>query len=263
MDPSTLNEHCTDVPTPENAFALYGDDWEYFKLKPAGDGRRLYEVLPRGIVSFCDERIGGFYGKSVLELGPYEGYHTAVMARAGARSITAIEANPNNFLKCLIVSNHFKLKNVRFLLGDFSKYFQSNEERFDFVLASGVLYHLATPFEVLWHLTQITDSIGICTTYYDELNQLFKFTGKKRLVTYDDAEPFVLHQRYNPVQVKGKKHGILPEAWMFSLDDLLRFLDFRNFDVELRDRPDDPTRQVGPRIQLLAKRRDTVQSGTA
>ncbi|MEM7454933.1 MAG: class I SAM-dependent methyltransferase [Planctomycetota bacterium] len=255
MELSSLDEHCTDVPAPENAFALFGEDWEYFKLKSTESGRKLFEVLPRGIVRFCDEQIGGFSGKTVLELGPYEGYHTAVMARAGAKSVAAIEANPNNFLKCLIVGNHFRLKNVRFLLGDFSRFFDSNEERFDFVLASGVLYHLTEPLDVLWQLTKITDSIGICTTYYDELNQLFKFTGRKRLVTFDDSEPFVLHQRMNPVEVRGKKHGIQPDAWMFSLDDLLRFLEFCNFDVVMRDRPEDPTRHVGPRVQLFARRR--------
>ena len=68
-----------------------------------------------------NEKIGGFEGKSVLELGPMEAGHSYLMEKFGAANILAIEASTSAFMKCLIVKEILGLK-TRFLLGDFGKY---------------------------------------------------------------------------------------------------------------------------------------------
>ena len=86
----------------------------------------------------------------------------------GAASVTAIEANTHAFLKCLIVKEILQLKRVRFLFGDFLEYLRRDPPRFDFVLASGVLYHLRQPAELIDLLARVTDRALVWTHYYDE-----------------------------------------------------------------------------------------------
>jgi hypothetical protein len=45
--------------------------------------------------SWAIERIGGVQGKTVLELGPLEGWHSCILENAGVRSVVAIEGNTN------------------------------------------------------------------------------------------------------------------------------------------------------------------------
>ena len=60
-------------------------------------------------------------GMNVLELGPLEGGHTYMLEKIGGAIVTAIEANPQSFLKSLILKNYFGLK-AKILYGDFTKY---------------------------------------------------------------------------------------------------------------------------------------------
>lgn len=65
--------------------------------------------------------LGGVQNKSILEIGPFEGFHTVMLERAGASSITSVESGKDNILKCLIVKELSGLTKTRFLLGDAQK----------------------------------------------------------------------------------------------------------------------------------------------
>jgi hypothetical protein len=54
---------------------------------------------------------------SLLELGPLEGAHTYQLEKLGAKSILAIEANVEAFLKCLITKEITGLQVAKFMLG--------------------------------------------------------------------------------------------------------------------------------------------------
>ena len=67
-----------------------------------------YELKAGALATYQDPRIqwvvdccGSLEGRHVLELGPLEGRHTAMLEAAGAR-IDAIEANRLAFMRCLI-----------------------------------------------------------------------------------------------------------------------------------------------------------------
>lgn len=256
MDDTSLSDHCREAAEPENGFLLFSGEWEHFQLEGDSSHRKLVpNRLNDKFVPFCSELYGGFQGKSVLELGPYEGFHTHAICQDGASEVISIEANPRNFLKCLIVQNFYRLAAAQFMLGDFSKYLESQERRFDFVLAAGVLYHLSDPIVVLDRIMNLTDAIGICTTYFDPDRQVFNFTGKTRSSIIPGADPVLLHERSNPEGTRGTKHGVDRAAWMFSLPDLLRFLEQRNFAVQERIVPDNANPNKGPRVQLFAQRR--------
>lgn len=249
-----LDEHCLAYPDQGNAFSLFPSEWEHFEVQSTDTGSQVAgDRLVDKFVPFCSERYGSFSGKTVLELGPYEGYHSHALCKHGATEVISIEANPRNFIKCLIVKNHYQLDSVEFLLGDFTRYLNQTDRKFDFILAAGVLYHLSEPIAVLDRIVSLTDCLGICTTYYDEVKQVFDFTGNTREVELEGADPIILHERINPVGTAGTKHGVDHAAWMFSLADLLRYLEVRDFEVQQREVP--VNAGAGPRVQLYARRR--------
>lgn len=108
---------------------------------------------------------GPLEGRRVLELGPLEGGHTAMLERAGAQ-VLAIEANERAFLRCLVVKNALGLRST-FRLGDFVAYLREASEHFDLIHASGVLYHMADPPELLELLARHGDQVFLWTHYYD------------------------------------------------------------------------------------------------
>jgi hypothetical protein len=123
---------------------------------------------------FQDERltwalkaIGGVVGRSVLELGPLEGAHTYLMDQLGASDITAVEANPRAYLKCLVFKEVTGMRRARFLCGDFMEYLRVTRRHFDVAVGSGVLYHMSSPLELIARLAQTTDIVYLWTHYYD------------------------------------------------------------------------------------------------
>jgi hypothetical protein len=110
---------------------------------------------------------GGFADKDVLELGPFEGYQTHGIARAGARRIVSVEANSINFLKCLCVKELYGLDAAHLLFGDIVGYVATCAERFDVVCASGVLYHLQNPIDCIAGMARLAPYAYVWTHYYD------------------------------------------------------------------------------------------------
>ncbi|WP_204313559.1 hypothetical protein, partial [Klebsiella michiganensis] len=60
---------------------------------------RLYDDAR---IAWLVSSVGGLQGLDVLELGPLEASHTAMLLAAGAKSVLAIEANQLAFLRCLV-----------------------------------------------------------------------------------------------------------------------------------------------------------------
>jgi hypothetical protein len=118
-------------------------------------------------VHWALSELGGVSGQSALELGPLEGGHTYMLEQAGFASILSIEANPRAYLKCLIVKEIVELKRTRFLCGDFVEYLRHSPALVDVVFASGVLYHVINPAELIGLLSRITRRLFLWTHYYD------------------------------------------------------------------------------------------------
>lgn len=57
---------------------------------------------------------------------------------------------------------------VEFKYGDFVSYLESTAELFDFIIASGVLYHLKNPIKALELILSKSHSVLIWTHYYDK-----------------------------------------------------------------------------------------------
>jgi hypothetical protein len=97
-----------------------------------------------------------------------EGGHSWMLQCGGVGSLVSVESNRQAFLKCLIVKNILQMNEVEFKLGDFVSYLESSDELFDFILASGVLYHLQSPINALEMMLSKTRSLLVWTHYFDQ-----------------------------------------------------------------------------------------------
>lgn len=251
---NNLDTLCGGSASSANAVDLEDLCWEHF-LRSEHDGEMVSNRVNIPIVSQADTKLGGLANSTILELGAYEGYYSACFEKFGSREIIAIEANPRNFLKCCAVKNHLGLNRTTFLLGDCAEYLRTCQRRFDFVCATGILYHLFDPISALNHICRVTDRIIIDTTYYhpDPKLQGFKFTGATKPIDFPGLETHVLHERLNTVKAYGKKHGIDKVAWMFELNTLEQYLDLQGFRHEtiFKKESYDPHRV---RVNILAER---------
>jgi len=212
-------------------------------------------------IAWLLEQLADVEGQRILELGPLDGGHTAMLHEAGAARIDAIEANRLAFLRCLILKEVMGLDRARFHLGDFCAGFGPVEGRCDLVVASGVLYHLADPLELLARISAMTDTLYIWThvVISDAIRsddpRRVAFTGK--VVEKEVAGCRVrLHQRgYRGAQsVIGYCGGIRNNHFWMERDDLLKALRTLGFDnLQCAHEQDDPAHS-GPSLSILARR---------
>jgi hypothetical protein len=99
----------------------------------------------------------------ILDLGTFEGGHSYQLESYGA-IVTAIEAHPINYLKCLIAKNTLSMT-TKFLLGDFQKYIEKFDAKYDLIFASGVLYHMYDPVSLIRSMSKISKNIFLWSHY--------------------------------------------------------------------------------------------------
>lgn len=170
-----------EAPRSENAFDIQKGNWtsRVPGLKDSQTGS--LELFSDDRILWVISHLEHQSNVKVLELGPLEGAHSFQLESAGM-SVTAIEANVNAFLRCLIVKNHFNLS-TKFVLGDFSSedYIFPNV---DLIVASGVLYHQQNPLSLLKKISQSSDQVFFWSHIYDDRHELWdsnivKLVGKK------------------------------------------------------------------------------------
>lgn len=141
------------------------------------DGRPFLAAKVLG----ASERLDGM---DVLELGPLEGGHTFQLEQLGARSVTAVEASVEAYLKCLVVKETLGLR-ARFLLGDVLEHLAgvaAESRRFEMVFCSGILYHMADPLALIRAIAEITDRCFVWTHYFDPENHRLEHSGREHTV---------------------------------------------------------------------------------
>ena len=163
-----LDAYVLKPPHPQNVLDLFRGEWS--TRMPEGSGLHTEPgtaaLFDTPHIRRSERLLGGFADKRILELGPLEGAHSAMLQQAGAAEIVAIEANSRSFLKCLCVKEVMGLDRVRYRLGDFMQYLETTEERFDITVASGVLYHMSDPLRLLDLICQRTDHLILWTHYF-------------------------------------------------------------------------------------------------
>lgn len=255
MNGTQLDHYTTEEPSHDLAFKIFDGSWSS-NLPGFGFGKSI--LFEDGRIQWLERQCGGFSGKSLLELGPLEAGHTYMLAKGGASRIVAIESNSKAFLKCLVVQNALKF-NAEFLFGDFRKMLARRDEKFDLVVASGVLYHMTDPVALLEDMAYAADSLCIWTHYYDA--DVAK--DNKRLKRHVSNEPTVSQfrdktintYRYNYLEVLDDPKfagGSAPHSQWMTRADLIGVLEAMGMTAIIG--LDDHDHDAGPSILLYATR---------
>jgi hypothetical protein len=250
-----LDKYVTELPSRELAFKIFEGTWS--SIVP-GYGLGRSALFEDSRIDFFVNSCGGVKDKKVLELGPLEGGHTYMLARAGAASIKSIESNTTAFLKCLIVQNALQF-NADFILGDFRPYLDQCVDKYDLVVASGVLYHMLDPAKLICDMGRVSDAIGIWTHYYDadivlgreELKR--KFDNQAKTARVNGREVISHEYRYlEALQWQGFCGGSAPTSYWLTKESILGVLSDLGFSVAIgEDTKDHPN---GPAMTLFAVR---------
>lgn len=258
----SLDLYVADYPDPAVAVDLFKGEWssrlpgiaeESSGPSPLFDDPRMAfwinsvkRVFPNSLI-----RPDAF---SVLELGPLEGGHTYQMAKE-SWDIVAIEANTRAFIRCLLVANMYHIK-ARFLLGNFEKYIAdlSPQQSFDFMLASGVLYHLKKPTETLRRLLRATKSIGIWS-HYASSAYADSQPGRWEQVEYFDScagkmVPGFMQSYGQALSLSSYCGGSAPYSVWMTKDQIMEILNEFGFIVDVEQ--DIVDSASGPSITLFA-----------
>lgn len=174
-----------------------------------------------------------------------------MIEQAGASSIVSIEANPEAYLKCLIVKETVGLERTHFLCGDFIEYLRNSPPHFDAGLASGVLYHLVEPAELIGLLSKITARLYLWTHYYDaniiaaDRNLASMFQGERRSEYAGFRHRLFRYEYWGSFGARRFCGGSRPYAHWMTREDILRCLQHFGFsdirtNFEAADHPDGP-----------------------
>lgn len=246
------------LPCSQNAVDLFKGAW-------SGAFPPEYDVRAGELPLYDDTRIkwlvsslGGLQDLEVLELGPLEASHTAMLLAAGAKSVLAIEANPTAFLRCLIVKELRCLRDAAFLLGDFTKFLEEDRRRWSLIVASGVLYHATDPLRLLEKLSERTDTLFLWTHVVDDAamppdDPRRAFISEVKEQDWR-GERIKLHVRpYGNTNDPKFCGGPNNEPRWMDRGDLLKVLGILGFnDINLGF--DDPAAAAGPSLAIVARR---------
>lgn len=255
-----VEQFATGAPSPQKVLDIFKGEWSSVLPAPYCDceaGRTPLFGDPR--LKWGVERLGGVTDCRVVELGPLEGGHTWMLEQLGAAEITAIEASERAYLKCLTVKELTGLRRARFLYGDSVAYLRDTDERFDVGIASGILYHMTNPVELLALLAARCDRLYLWTHYYDEAALLkvhkvrARFAGATQ-ATYDGFTYTQYRFRYQATRFRlGFSGGTAPHSQWLTRDTILaacRHLGFTHVETAF----DEPNHPYGPCCAFVARR---------
>ena len=257
MNTLSLNrDFIADASSEEAVLSIFQGEWA--SQIPGYQGGGKAALFDDSRIKWLEKQCEGFSGKSILELGPMEGGHTYMLWKAGAASVVSIEGNKRSYLKCLITKELLGYS-AKFKLGDFSKYLATTTERYDFILASGVLYHMAEPITLLENISRATDRIGMWTHYFDEnvivnnkyLKRRFDIPGEP--VNWRGKTITAYRQKYRKEPGRdGFVGGNAPFSCWLRKEDILNVLESLGFSVVIGE--DNKDHKNGPEILLYAQR---------
>lgn len=256
-----LDQYVNTAPDPQQALDIFRGEWAS-RLPPPYDhlSAGQSQLFEDSRIAWLGENVGALTGKTVLELGPLEGGHSYMLERMGAEQVIAVEGNSRAYLKCLIVKELLQLQRVRFLLGDFVEYLRQDGPAFELCVASGVLYHMQNPAELIALLAaRCTKYLYLWTHYYDPAvikpspKLASKFT-ESSISEYRGFQHSLHRYNYQGALFSGAFcGGSAPFSHWLTREDLLRCLKHFGFD-HIRVQFDAPDHPHGPCTSLLAER---------
>jgi hypothetical protein len=207
------------LPTVQNSIGLFSKWTSILPIPGAHVGYMpLFDAEKDPRVLHALRAFGPMTEFDVLDLGSFEGGHSYQLEQCGARSVLGIEANPESFVKSLLMKEALGLK-AKFLYGDFVRYLEETDRRYDLIFASAVLCHMADPLHLLHLIAEHSARAFIWTDYVGGLWGAESFNVERHGVTcryyrYD----------YDPESEGRSYSGIEPYCCRLRKEDILRAL---------------------------------------
>ncbi len=254
-----LDEYIIGMPSAQNALNIL-PGWNHALPPEFGvtGGKGAFYADTR--IAWLIDQVGPLQGKRILELGPLEASHTYMLEQQGPESLYAIEANKLAYLRCLVVKEILNLKIARFLLGDFCEWLEYSKERYDLIVASGVLYHMQDPLRLIELIAARTDTFYLWTHYVSRESMPKDDPRREAFV----GEVEVREHRGIPVHLYrrsylgawknktfcGGAHDL--HRWI-EREDLLALIRKLGFS-DIRIAHDEPAHLYGPSFSVFARR---------
>lgn len=168
------------LPSNQNMIDIFKGSWsskfpDSWGLVNDGDARLFEDDRIKWYIEKLSNLQDKYRFRHILELGPLEGGHTFMLTSEGYY-VKAIEANQKAFMKCLIAKEIVN-RGGKFVLGDFVEYLRNSTEKFDSILACGVLYHQQNPVELIKLISEHTNRVFIWTHYTDLTDGFYDYEG--------------------------------------------------------------------------------------
>jgi hypothetical protein len=254
---SILDEYNMKPPSHQNALDIFKDEWA--TRLPGDYVSGTIPLFEDGRIHQIEQELGSFSGLDILELGPLEGGHTAMMLNSGASSVFAIEANQRAYLKCLIAKEIFGFPKASFMLGDFNEYLRRSDKKFDFILSCGVIYHMENPVETLSLILNNCNSVGIWSHYYSERvhqdrNLKDKFLTGSQILSGGGIDVRCYRQVYREsLNKEGFCGGAKPWSFWIPQTGWFEIFDHHGFELKIIEEMEDHPH--GPAFTAFGRRR--------
>ncbi len=256
-----LSQYVLKYPTAQNVLDIFDGEWSsalppHTQLKTKPGTARLFEDAR---IVWGVELLGGVKEAKILELGPLEGGHSYMLQQMGAQSVLAIEANTRSYLKCLCIKEVLNLHKVTYQLGDFVAFLEKNPEKFDMVIASGVLYHMEEPLKLLKLIADNAEKMLLWSHYYDaevihaNPNLSHKFKNPEQIEFLGETYELCQQSYKDALEWSGFCGGSAPTSRWISKESLFRCLNnlgFKHIETNF-EQADHPN---GPALALCASK---------
>lgn len=256
-----LDEYVLTAPSDQNILDIFDGQWSSqlpndlnLMTQPGSS-----ELFNDDRVVWAEEVFGSFENWNILELGPLEAGHSYMFQNSSPNKVIAVEANTRAFLKCLCIKEILQLDKVEFKLGDFIKFLEDSESKYDMVFASGVLYHMKQPIELIKLMSEVTDKIFLWTHYYDENviskthSAAYKFSELHSFdydgVSYDQ----VVYAYKEALNWEGFCGGPQPTSRWLTRESIMRALNHYGFN-KVAVNFDKADHQNGPSFAICAQK---------
>lgn len=210
-------------------------------------------------IAWMIKQMGSLEGKKVLEIGPLEGMHTYIIDQQKPDRVDAVEANRLCYLRCLITREILGMNQAHFHLGDAMAWLKEKQERYDLIVASGVLYHMAEPVELLRLMAERSDAVFIWTHYFPDVSEKTEpwrqaFSGKTETRELNGIPVRVYERGYFNASANASFCGGPKDRhyWVHREDILALLTSFGYGSIEIMG--EERNHSGGPCFSLLAKR---------
>lgn len=255
---STNEQYVHGLPSAQETIDIFEGTWSS-ELPIAGVNAGPSQLFDDVRIKWLLSEIGSVEGWNVLELGPLEAGHTAMLDRAGVARVDAIEGNKVAYLKCLVVKELLDLKSAHFELGDFDAVLRTTDRKYDLIIASGVLYHMADPLRTILNMTRLADTIFIWSHFFDDAAmpkddpRRSALTGVvHREVEGDDALTYHSRSYMNGTKQAKFCGGSHSKSVWIERGETIALLESKGYKVQVAF--DEPDHVHGPAACLLARR---------